>query len=464
MDFRIRSFVAEQLKAIVSSGPKEIFENVSVANATEQLALCYKLGFGSLKDAEAERGISVSVSQRSAIEDQLRLIREDMEDDQVFAADEGVMDELVDMGFRPSIQLEKYYAASGMLSEAITTCQREMQGVSEVLGAEHSIYLTLQEHLARMLQEDGRLEEAEEVQLQVISDEAGPPEDETAATLTNVLRLGSLYRLQGRLDEAEILCRDLKRQAEHLDLQPAFVLTIRAELGRIYALQHQWKKVEKACVWGELANGDRNVLGPENEAIFSAMTNLALSYHHQQRLEEAEELGIRTLKIKARVLGYGDPSTLDSLCNLALTLRSRGRSDEAFPLMSMCSQMREQVLGSEHANTQDAFKALSEWQRGALEGEHPEASAVLAQILSTGDSDQGAADDEESSDEADQMIEGVRSDDEEDEDAEWIDGEQCSTVRTKKGSRLKVDLLHVDGEAYPVLPYDYVLNHIEREP
>ena len=74
------------------------------------------------------------------------------------------------------------------------------------------------------------------------------------------------------------------------------------------------------------------VLGTEHPATLISMVNLALTYRHLGKLNEAEELEIEALEIREKILGLDHPSTLTSMNNLAWTWRNQGR-DEAIALM-----------------------------------------------------------------------------------------------------------------------------------
>jgi hypothetical protein len=61
----------------------------------------------------------------------------------------------------------------------------------------------------------------------------------------------------------------------------------------------------------------------------SIMGNLALTFWNQGRWDEVEELEVRVMETRKKVLGVEHPDTLTSMANLASTYRNQGRWGEA---------------------------------------------------------------------------------------------------------------------------------------
>ncbi|KAK5674129.1 hypothetical protein LTS10_013114 [Elasticomyces elasticus] len=59
------------------------------------------------------------------------------------------------------------------------------------------------------------------------------------------------------------------------------------------------------------------------------MANLASTYWNQGRWKEAEELNVKVMEARARVLGEEHPDILATMDSLAATYSSQGRQDEA---------------------------------------------------------------------------------------------------------------------------------------
>ena len=75
------------------------------------------------------------------------------------------------------------------------------------------------------------------------------------------------------------------------------------------------------------------------------MANLASTYRNQGRWKEAEELEVKVMETRTRVLGEEHPSTLTSMANLASTYWKQGRWKEAEELEVQVMETRKRVLG-----------------------------------------------------------------------------------------------------------------------
>ena len=85
------------------------------------------------------------------------------------------------------------------------------------------------------------------------------------------------------------------------------------------------------------------------------------------RWKEAEELFVRVMETRKRVLGEEHPSTLTSMNNLACMWNGQGRNEEAIRLMSECVQLSTQILGASHPFTLSSLTALDGWKLEKLD-------------------------------------------------------------------------------------------------
>jgi hypothetical protein len=67
------------------------------------------------------------------------------------------------------------------------------------------------------------------------------------------------------------------------------------------------------------------------------------------RWKEAEELEVKVMETRKRVLGQEHPGTLASMANLASTYRNQGRWKEAEELVVKVMETSSKVLGPRHA-------------------------------------------------------------------------------------------------------------------
>ena len=104
-----------------------------------------------------------------------------------------------------------------------------------------------------------------------------------------------------------------------------------------------------------------NIFGLEHPETLKSMANLAWTYWHQGRWNEAEQLEERVLKIKTRVLGEEHPLTLTAMNNLACTYHSQERHNEAIALMRKVVHLRTKPIGANHPDTLDSIQVLQDW-------------------------------------------------------------------------------------------------------
>jgi hypothetical protein len=91
--------------------------------------------------------------------------------------------------------------------------------------------------------------------------------------------------------------------------------------------QGRWKEAEELFL--RVMETRERMLGEEHADTLTNMANLASTYKDQGRWNKAEELQAKELKICARVLGEEHPNTLTSMGNLASTYWDQERWKEA---------------------------------------------------------------------------------------------------------------------------------------
>ncbi|KAH8701409.1 kinesin light chain [Phaeosphaeriaceae sp. PMI808] len=147
----------------------------------------------------------------------------------------------------------------------------------------------------------------------------------------------------------------------------------------------------------------KRVLGEEHPDTLSSMANLASTYRNQGRWKEAEELEVRVMETSLRVLGEEHPDTLSSMANLASTYRNQGRWKEAEELEVRVMETSLRVLGEEHPDTLSSMANLAAtyWNQGqwkeaeelevrvieirkrVLGEEHPDTLSSMANLAAT---------------------------------------------------------------------------------
>ncbi|GAB1199720.1 hypothetical protein APSETT444_009077 [Aspergillus pseudonomiae] len=243
---------------------------------------------------------------------------------------------------------------------------------------EQEKYINLIVNIGDCLYSDGRLKEAEKLQLQVLELRKPLLGPEHPDTLTSMANLASTYRDQGRWKEAE------KLQLEVLELRKPLLgpehpdtLTSMANLASTYRDQGRWKEAEKLQL--QVLELRKPVLGPEHPDTLTSMDNLASTYWNQGRWKEAEKLQLQVLELRKPVLGPEHPDTLTSMENLASTYWNQGRWNEAEELEMQVLELRKQVLGPEHPDTLTSMQNLASIYRD--QGRWNEAEELQLQVL-----------------------------------------------------------------------------------
>ena len=98
------------------------------------------------------------------------------------------------------------------------------------------------------------------------------------------------------------------------------------------------------------------------------MANLANTYRKQGRWEVAEQLEIRVIDMRKKLLGPEHPDTLRSMSSLATTYLDQGRWNEAEQLEIQVVDMSKKLLGAEHPdiltsmeNLENAYRNQERW-------------------------------------------------------------------------------------------------------
>ncbi|KAK4898080.1 hypothetical protein LTR49_027892 [Elasticomyces elasticus] len=157
------------------------------------------------------------------------------------------------------------------------------------------------------------------------------------------------------------------------------------------ARSEQLGEEDQQTLWSEaiVASGPRAMEGgggaagegSEHPDTLSSIANLASTHRDQGRWNEAEELNVKVMETRARVLGGEHPDTLNSMANLASTYWNQGRWKEVEELQVNVKETRVRMLGDEHASTLTSMTNLASTYRN--QGRWKEAKELEVRVMET---------------------------------------------------------------------------------
>jgi hypothetical protein len=114
---------------------------------------------------------------------------------------------------------------------------------------------------------------------------------------------------EGRWKESEeLVLKMVETTARVLGQEHPDTLDATAKLAATYGPQRRWKEAEMLSL--EVVEVSSRVLGEEHPATLAATADLAAAYSSQGRSKEAEGLLVKMVKAMARVSGEEHPNTL----------------------------------------------------------------------------------------------------------------------------------------------------------
>ncbi|KAL4998871.1 hypothetical protein BDV10DRAFT_184773 [Aspergillus recurvatus] len=268
--------------------------------------------------------------------------------------------------------------SDGRYNEAEKLQVQIVKSRKQLLGLEHPATLISMGNLALTYWNQGRWKEAEELQIQIMESRKQVLGPEHPATLTSMHNLASTYLDQGRWKEAEELgVQVMKAWKQVLGPEHPSTLTSMHNLASTYLHQGRWKEAEELGV--QVMEAWRQVLGPEHPATLTSIGNLASTYRNQGRWKEAEELGAQVMEAWKQVLGPEHPDTLTSMDNLASTYQAQGRWEDAEELLTQVMETRKRMLGPVHPSTLTSMHNLASTYLD--QGRWKEAEELVVQVM-----------------------------------------------------------------------------------
>ena len=183
---------------------------------------------------------------------------------------------------------------------------------------------------------------------------------------------------QGRdVTVRQVLDTASQKISDKFKRQPLVEASVRLTLGSTYrSLGHYDKAAGHITRAIDLR---RAGLGEEHADTLSAMNELAWLNKEAGRLDDAEQLYLKTLAGYRHSVGDNDPRTLDLTENLANLYLDQARYHEAQPLYDKVIELSEHAAGSEKRDTIKSLNNLAALY--ANQGKHEKAAAIYEMTL-----------------------------------------------------------------------------------
>ncbi|KAJ6008357.1 hypothetical protein N7540_012333 [Penicillium herquei] len=261
--------------------------------------------------------------------------------------------------------LAEVYSLEGRWEEAEQLNIEVMETRKKELGEDHPSTLTSMANLASTLWKQGRWKEAEQFQLQVMEKRKIKLGEDHPDTLISMANLALTLWSQNRSEEAEqIQLQVMEKRRIKLDAEHPSTLASMSNLALTLWNQGRWEEAEQLQL--QVMDLSKIKLGVDHPSTLTSIANLALTLWKQGRWEEAEQLGLQVMEMSKTKLGENHPDTLISMANLAFTWESAGQHAKAIGLLRACVVKQQRVLGPAHPHTISCAQTLLEWETANL--------------------------------------------------------------------------------------------------
>jgi hypothetical protein len=125
----------------------------------------------------------------------------------------------------------------------------------------------------------------------------------------------------------------------------------------------------------------KKILGREHDDTLYSIGMVGLAYKLRGKWDAAEELEVQVMETSKKKLGVDHPSTLTSMANLAVTFWNQGRWDAAEELEIQVMETSKKKLGVDHPSTLTSIANLAStfWNQGRWDA----AEELQVQVMET---------------------------------------------------------------------------------
>ena len=273
------------------------------------------------------------------------------------------------------------YLGLGIYNRAYDLAQSVWENRRQSLGPDNRNTLESMALVAKTLDRQGKLSEAQTLLEKAIDMETRALGPKDSVTLQSKEDLAAIFDGHAHYLEAEKLERAII-PVERRELGPLHTQTLRSLNTLAVALKRQSRFAEAGAILKQLLQDERRTLGPDHPYTLVTMHNLANMFAEQGHSREAEALYRETIAIERRVLGPEHPDTASSITTLANTVTlDPHRQREAEALYRQALEIELRAVGPDHTYTTQAKEGLA----NNLTDQHRyiEAQQSLQQVLAT---------------------------------------------------------------------------------
>lgn len=250
-------------------------------------------------------------------------------------------------------KLAKFLESAGHYTKAESLYLKAEESLRNGKHERSPLMLDCVTDLAGLYADLGRAYEAEEHQMQWLEAIADALEQEQYSKIIEKCKLAGDYHREGRLEEADLLQAEIVRSAVMLEQDPSVAsLDFLEGLSTTYIHQLRWKEAEALLLYILTLYNTITTKGFNTSLrVIHAKCNLAVVYHNQGRLEESMDLKLEELKGMKAVYGDEHPGTTDLKASLAADYRKQNHLDTAELLLTQVVETSRKVAGQEHPYT-----------------------------------------------------------------------------------------------------------------
>ena len=279
-------------------------------------------------------------------------------------------------------KLAKFYRLQGFYEEAEKLCKTVFLIFQKYLDDQDSWLITIQHELALIYFFQNRYNEAEKILLlcwkKIVNNSEldsfdgekkfkineNISEDQTLAfipilrqqscknksidiliTVSNTL--GTLYKDQGRYNEAESLLEESLNLAKNLlDNNHRAIGVYKNNLASLYNIQGKYRQAE--VLFMESLDNIKKLFGEHHPDVASVLNSLGNVYRSQENYNKAESFFKQALEIRKTCLSENHPDYAVSLNDLGLLYTELGRYTDAEGLLLKSLAIKEKSVGKKH--------------------------------------------------------------------------------------------------------------------